>query len=138
MIRSLSAASVPLKVSAKDMKDAWKVFNSMLYNMSQTYKVNGPVDELEKFFTTQLPIKKLPISSFTIFADHGRRISNKHIDNPIVALSLPSGGYRILDGQHRFLTKKDRGDKTILAAVIQLPWQTGPMRKGRRSYYINV
>lgn len=71
-----------------------------------------------------------------IFHDHGRRVSESNLDNPIIALKLPNGRYKTLDGQHRVLTRKDKKLDKVDAIVIEVPWEKGARRNGVSSYYI--
>ena len=121
-----------LKVSDKDMKDAWEVFRGYIYNVGD--KRFGYYSRIYKdqFFTFQDNIQKIPLSKVDIFEDWGRRIKGKRLQKPIVVLKMPRGRYQVLDGQHRVLSLREKGKNSVSAAVVDLkPIKKRAKRKKR-------
>lgn len=105
-------------VKKQDIEDAKSVLNDwMLYYNARIFTdPNIVFDEgLKNAF-----YKKMPLDDLKIFADHGRRTSSK---NDIIVGTVQREDriiYQILDGQHRFLTAKEKGLKEIKCYIIPL------------------
>lgn len=128
--------STAKKVKKSDVDDAIGVMKEWASNTSK-YRFDPAT--IEKYFKDALDKKpeKLDLSKVDIFADHGRRVSDSNLDNTIIALKMPDGRYKALDGQHRVLTRKDKKLEDVNAVVIEVPWKSGAKRNGFSSYYID-
>jgi hypothetical protein len=51
--------------------------------------------------------------------DHGRRVRDKHLDNPIIVGKTPSG-YVVLDGSHRLITAVEKEKKLINVILVDV------------------
>jgi hypothetical protein len=123
-------------ISKEDIADAKNVLCDWLYH----FEIKSlPVDEAKIIFDQE--IKKLSreevkISDLRVHHDWGRRTDSK---TPIIVAKTANDGpdcvtkYIILDGQHRFLTAKEKGQSSMEAIIINLPIKyilIGPKKKG--------
>lgn len=106
--------------SKTEMNSAWEVFKDWLFNDKKAWiKFRRARRRKDDFFAARTNIKKIPLSKVDIFADWGRRIKGARLQRPIVVIKV-GGRYKVLDGQHRTLTLKEKGETHVVAAVIDL------------------
>lgn len=116
-----------------DMRDARNVFDDWMNAMENNqYEIRNHFDVTPYFKNPELT--EVPLSECHIFEDWGRRVSGEQLNNPIIVMKLPTGGYQVLDGQHRVLTLKKNNVPTVQAYVITLPWRFLGKSQGIRRY----
>lgn len=116
-----------------DMRDARKVFDDWMDAMeNDQFQIRNHFDVTPYFNNPEL--KEIAVSDCHIFHDWGRRVSGEPLNNPIIVMARPQGGYEVLDGQHRLLTLKGKNIPTVEAYVITLPWEFLDKKQGRKRY----
>ena len=116
-----------------DVEDAYWVFKNFVLDWSG-FRFKGDAEHVEKALKSLKKITTIKLSDCHILKDWGRRVKGKTLNNPIYVTKHPSGAfYIVLDGQHRVLSKKEKGDTTIKAYVLELPWES----LGRTTWYCN-
>ena len=120
-----------------DMRDARKVFDDWMNAMeNDQFQLRNHFDVTPYFKNPEL--KEVPLAECYIFHDWGRRVSGEPLNNPIIVMARPRGGYEVLDGQHRVLTLQEKNVQTVKAYVITLPWKFLDKKEGRRRYALGL
>jgi GNAT superfamily N-acetyltransferase len=120
-------------ISNEDKRDALDVMKGYALQ----YRVNiGNYDistELDTAFKTA-KLESIDLALLKPHYDWGRR---PHSDTPIIVAHFETGEYVILDGQHRVIEAKEKGEHNIKAFVLSLPFRSKPSHHRRRSTYNN-
>lgn len=116
----------------EDMDDAWEV-------LKVAYSIHAALNDVdydnfdsmheELYENWMKSVNKAKMKSWKIkdakkkfrITDHDRRIGKKQLNNPII-VGIVEGQYHVLDGNHRFLTKIEKGDETIDCLMIPMDW----------------
>lgn len=119
-----------------DMRDARMVFDDWMNAMENTqFQIRNHFDVTPYFKKPELT--EVPVEKCYIFHDWGRRVSDEQLNNPIIVMARPQGGYAVLDGQHRVMRLKQENIPTVKAYVITLPWQFLGKTGGQKKYVLD-
>jgi hypothetical protein len=109
-----------------DIEDAWQVLESWFRpedsraEWIKEFKAKY-LAAVKKGKLSRYPMDKA-VKTFKV-ADHGRKVPEESLDNPIIVATYPGARYlEVLDGSHRLIQRYKAGLKDVPVLLINLPW----------------
>lgn len=118
--------SESLNIPEQDKKDALQVFKDWCFQF------RARVDYPEQVFSDaydQGQLEEVLVNQIVTHHDWGRRPKS---NTPPIIMRLKNGKLIVLDGQHRVLHAREKGEPTISAFVINIPLNKSKLK----GYYL--
>jgi hypothetical protein len=117
------------EVRDRDIKDAYTYLCELLRynNIPDEYAFSQKCNLAKE--------QKIPLNILEFQGDQGRRPkASSRLDNPIIVLHTGDNRYIIIDGNHRFLQRKNNNEKYIQGIIVDYP----NIRKSKTRFgYVN-